>query len=59
MYSKAVLYNLRYLGLVLSQLGQDFAVLLVIWLVLNLTFPRAIAYNFTPGAKFQRLFRDG
>jgi hypothetical protein len=49
-----VLDNLRYLGLILSELRQDFAMLLVIWPVLRLTFLRAVTYNFAPRTKLQK-----
>jgi hypothetical protein len=49
-----VLGNLRYLGLVVSKLGQDLAMPLVIWPVLCLTFFRAVTYNFAPRTKLQR-----
>jgi hypothetical protein len=57
--SSKVLDNLRYLGLVLSKLGQDFAMLLVIWPVLQLTFLRAVTYSFAPRTKLRSFCRGG
>jgi hypothetical protein len=55
-----VLGNLRYLRLILSKLGQDFAMLLVNWPVLLLTSRRAVTYSFAPRTKLiKSLFRGG
>jgi hypothetical protein len=58
MFAFKVLDNLRYLGLVLSKLSQDFAILFVIWPVLQLAFPRAVTNNFAPRTKLHSLLRE-